>query len=57
LWDDCEKMVFEALNKLNNAHSGLNNTKERISISGAELLAWGSSKTHPNAEEISPKIG
>lgn len=42
---------------MNNDHSGLNNTKERISFFGAELLAWGSSKTHPDAKEISPKIG
>ena len=57
LWDDCEKTVFEAWNKMNNDHSGLNNIKERISFSGVELLAWGSSKTHPDAKEISPKIG
>lgn len=42
---------------MNNDHSGLNNIKERISFSGVELLAWGSSKTHLDAKEISPKIG
>lgn len=52
LWDDCEKMVFEAWNNVNNAHLGLNNTKERINISRDELSTWGSPKTHPDAEEI-----
>lgn len=26
--------------------------KEKINVCGVELLAWGSSKTNPNTEEI-----
>jgi len=34
------------------ANLGLENTKENIGCCGVELLAWGSSKNHLDAEEI-----
>ena len=52
MWDDSEKMVLESWNKDESAQSGMHNIKERIRNCGSELLAWVSSKTHPDAEEI-----
>ena len=52
MWDDCEKMVLESWNKDESAQSGMHNIKERIRNCGSELLAWVSSKTHPDAEAI-----
>ena len=52
MWDDCEKMVLESWNKDESAQSGMHNIKEGIRNCGSELLAWVSSKTHPDAEAI-----
>ena len=52
LWEECEKIVAEAWSKDWRALTLLANTKEKIGHCGAELLAWGSSRTHPNAKEI-----
>ena len=51
--DDCEKRVDEAWKaKGENAVSAMARVKERILTCGEELLAWGSSRTNPEIEEI-----
>ena len=52
MWDDCGEVVAEAWTKGRVGSSSLETTMEKIRISGAELLAWGSSKTRPETEEI-----
>ena len=52
LWEECEKIVTEAWFKYWRASTLLANTKEKIGHCGAKLLAWGSSRTHPDAKEI-----
>ena len=44
-------MIHEAWNR-GGAKSGLARVKEKISNCGADLHAWGSSRTHPNTEKI-----
>ena len=45
-------VVSEAWTKEWRAQNSLVNTKEKIQHYGAELHAWGSSRTHPDAKEI-----
>ena len=52
LWEDCEGVIKEAWEKNIEDSSGLEATRQKIKICGDELQAWGSSRTHPNAEEI-----
>ena len=52
LWDDCEEVIKEAWAKGGEGATGLTLAKEKIKVCGAELLAWGSSKTNPDTEEI-----
>ena len=52
MWEECEKIVSETWSKEWRAPTLLANTKEKIGHCGVELLAWGSSRTHPDAKEI-----
>ena len=52
LWDDCEEAVLEAWTKGGYGSSGLSGLRDQIQICGADLYAWGSSKTKPEIEEI-----
>ena len=52
LWEDCEGVIKEAWEKNIEDSSGLEAVKQKIKICGDELQAWGSSRTHPNAEKI-----
>ena len=52
LWDDCEEVVTEAWAKGGGDSSGLKGVRDCIQTCGAELYAWGSSKTKPETEEI-----
>ena len=45
-------MIKEAWAKGGEGATGLALAKEKIKVCGAELLAWGSSKTNPDTEEI-----
>jgi len=47
LWDGCEVVIGEAWAKTRGGGSSLPNTSNRIESYGANLQAWGSSKTHP----------
>ena len=49
LWDDCEEAVHEAWTKGGHGILGL---RDQIQLYGADLHAWGSSKTKPETEEI-----
>ncbi|KAL4637806.1 hypothetical protein ACB092_03G102900 [Castanea dentata] len=52
LWEDCERVVSEAWDNVGGAHIGLNKAKDKINKCGEELVAWGSTKVHPEAEEF-----
>ena len=52
LWDDCEEVVLKAWTKRGQGNPGLKGVKDRIQGCGADLHAWGSSKTKPKTEEI-----
>ena len=52
LWDECEEVIKEAWAKGGEGETGLTLAKEKIKVYGTELLAWGSSKTNPDTEEI-----
>ena len=52
LWEDCEKTILEAWQNAGGANTGLKRAKDKISKCGEELVAWGSTKTQPEVEEI-----
>ena len=52
LWEDCKDVIHEAWNREGGTESGLARVKEKIASCGADLHAWGSSRTHPNTEKI-----
>lgn len=52
LWEDCEKTILEAWQNARGNHTGLSRAKDKIDKCGEELVAWGSTKTQPEAEEI-----
>ena len=52
LWEDCEKTVEESWRLGNRTGSAIAVIQEKIKDCGADLMAWGVSKTHPNAKEI-----
>ena len=45
-------MVKRAWEKGNNKATTLGVTKQKLTDCGADLLAWGASKTHPDTEDI-----
>ncbi|KAK7847522.1 hypothetical protein CFP56_006524 [Quercus suber] len=49
---DCEEAVTKAWIKVGCGNSGLSGVRDQIQAYGAELHAWGSSKTKPETEEI-----
>ena len=52
LWDNCEAVVKEAWDQVGEEVAGLGLIKEKIKLCGEKLLAWGSTKTNPDTEEI-----
>lgn len=52
LWDEYEAVVEEAWCKGGILPNVLKTTKQKIKAYGVDLLAWGSTKTHPANEEI-----
>ena len=52
MWDECEEVVTDALINSGGKATGLGAIVEKIKGCGADLLAWGSSKTTPNTDEI-----
>ncbi|XP_023873332.2 uncharacterized protein LOC111985918 [Quercus suber] len=52
MWDECEEVVTDSWVHSGGGVTGLGATVEKIKSYGADLLAWGSSKTAPNTEEI-----
>ena len=52
LWDDCEKAMGGAWTKGGHGSLGLSGLRDQIQSCGADLYAWGSSKTKPEIEEI-----
>lgn len=50
LWEDCENVIHEAWNREGGVDSCLARVKDKIASCGADLHAWGSSKTHPDTE-------
>ncbi|XP_065633632.1 uncharacterized protein LOC112033392 [Quercus suber] len=52
LWDDCEGVIKEVWERNIEDSSGLEAVRQKIKSCGDELQAWGSSRTHPDAEEI-----
>nr|XP_023924675.1 uncharacterized protein LOC112036082 [Quercus suber] len=52
LWDDCEAVVEEAWGRGGIRSNSLETARQKIETCGADLLGWGSSKTHPANEEI-----
>ena len=52
LWEDCEKTILEAWQNAKGANTGLKRAKDKISKCGEELVAWGSTKTQLEVEEI-----
>lgn len=52
MWEDCEDVIKEAWNRAGVEEASLDLVKEKIRCCGDELLAWGSTKTDPNVEEI-----
>ena len=52
LWADCKEAMTEAWTKGSRGNSGLSGVRDQIQVCGAELHAWGSSKTKPKKEEI-----
>ena len=52
LWNDCEVVVEEASSREGILPNALETAKQKIKACGVDLLAWGSTKTHPANEEI-----
>lgn len=52
LREDCENVIHEAWNREGGADSCLARVKDKIASCGVDLHAWGSSKTHPDIENI-----
>ena len=52
LWNDCEVVVKEASSREGILPNALETAKQKIKACGVDLLAWGSTKTHPANEEI-----
>ena len=52
LWDNCEEVVIEAWVKGGGDSSSLRGVRDCIQTCGAELYAWGSSKTKLETKEI-----
>lgn len=52
LWEDCEEVVKASWEKGNYEATTLKTAKQKIAACGADLLAWGASKTHPDTEEV-----
>ena len=52
MWDECEEVVTDSWVNLGGEEAGLGATVNKIKRCGADLLAWGSSKTAPNMDEI-----
>ena len=52
LWADCERTVEEAWKVRGRSGSAMAVIQEKKHECGAGFSAWGSSKTHPNTEEI-----
>ncbi|KAL0013777.1 hypothetical protein SO802_000846 [Lithocarpus litseifolius] len=52
LWADCEQTVEEAWKVRGRSGSAMAVIQEKIHECSAGFSAWGSSKTHPNIEEI-----
>ena len=52
LWANCEEAVTKAWTNCVYGSSGLSGVKDQIQVCGAELHAWGSSKTKLETEEI-----
>ena len=52
MWDECEEVVTDSWVHSGGEVTGLGATVEKIKSRGVDLLAWGSSKTAPNTDEI-----
>ena len=52
MWDECKEVVTDSWINSGGEATGLGATVEKIKSCGAYLLAWGSSKTAPNTDEI-----
>ena len=50
--DECEEVVMDSWVNLSGDAASLCATVDKIKSCGVELLAWGSSKTAPNTDEI-----
>lgn len=52
LWDDCGAVVEEAWGRGGMLPNALKSAKQKINACGVNLLAWGTTKTHPTTKEI-----